>query len=337
MEKNGKVRLSDIAKKLGISTVTVSKALSNKDGVGDDLRKQIKALADEMGYRSKKSGEGANQVTGNIGILIPSKFFAPTTSFYWCLFNNISQELLSRNFYSIMELLSAEDEKAMQLPHMIQDNKVDGLIILGQVSDEYLDFISAHYDNFIILDFYTSRMNVDGVSDDNFYCSYLLTSYVISQGHRNLKFVGTFKSTTSIRDRFMGFAKALMENGMEAGIKDIIDDRDENGFDIPMDIPYDNLPDAFICNCDETAAKLIQALIKKGIKVPEDVSVTGFDNFLAGNNIPVPLTTVSIRPEDTALVAAELIINKITGKPYIKGRHLISGSLVIRDSVRAKN
>ncbi len=337
MEKNGKVRLSDIAKKLGISTVTVSKALSNKDGVGDDLRKQIKALADEMGYRSKKSGEGTNQVTGNIGILIPSKFFAPTTSFYWCLFNNISQELLSRNFYSIMELLSAEDEKAMQLPHMIQDNKVDGLIILGQVSDEYLDFISAHYDNFIILDFYTSRMNVDGVSDDNFYCSYLLTSYVISQGHRNLKFVGTFKSTTSIRDRFMGFAKALMENGMEAGIKDIIDDRDENGFDIPMDIPYDNLPDAFICNCDETAAKLIQALMKKGIKVPEDVSVTGFDNFLAGNNIPVPLTTVSIRPEDTALVAAELIINKITGKPYIKGRHLISGSLVIRDSVRAKN
>ncbi|MCQ2573396.1 MAG: LacI family DNA-binding transcriptional regulator [Treponema sp.] len=335
MEKRSKVRLSDIAEKLNISTVTVSKALSNKEGVGDELRKKIKSLAEEMGYHVKKSGDFGKSITGNIGILIPSRFFAPSSSFYWYLFNGLSTELLNKNYYAIMELLSPEDEKNLVLPHMIQDNKVDGVIILGQVSNEYLDFINDSYENFILLDFYTNKMNLDGVSDDNFYCSYLLTSYVISQGHKKLRFVGNFESTSSIRDRFMGFAKALMENGMAVSKDDIIKDRDENGYSVPLELPSE-LPDAFICNCDETAAMMIQTLMEKGYKVPQDVSVTGFDNFLAANKTPVPLTTVSIKTEDTARVAAELIINKVTGQPYIQGRHLISGTLVIRESVRQR-
>lgn len=336
MEKRAKVRLSDIAERLDISTVTVSKALANKDGVGDELRQRIKELAEEMGYRVKKGGDNGKAITGNIGILIPSRFFAPSSSFYWYLFNSLSTELLNRSYYSIMELLSAEDEKNLVLPRMLKDNKVDGFIVLGQVSDEYLNFINTSYENFILVDFYTSMNNLDGVSDDNFYCSYLLTSYVISQGHKKLRFVGNFESTSSIRDRFMGFAKALMENGMNVNKADIINDRDENGYSIPLEIPSE-LPDAFICNCDETAAVMIQTLMEKGHKVPEDVSVTGFDNFLAANKTPVPLTTVSIRAEDTASVAADLIIKKVTDQPYVKGRHLVSGSLVIRDSVKAKN
>lgn len=331
MEKREKVRLSDIAKKLNISTVTVSKALANKDGVGEDLRKKIKELAEEMGYQTKK-GNDKGHITGNIGILIPSRFFAPSTSFYWYLFNNISAELMDHSYYSIMELISPEDETSLSMPRILTDNKVDGLIILGQVSNEYLEFIDSNYKNFILVDFYTSQHNFDGVSDDNFYCSYLLTSYVLSQGHKNLRFVGNFESTMSIRDRFMGYAKALMERGVVADPKDIIKDRDEQGYSIPLEIP-EKLPDAFICNCDETAASLIQTLNAKGIKVPDDVSVTGFDNFLATNKTPVPLTTVSIRMEDTANVAAKLIIKKITGEPHIHGRHLISGELVIRDSV----
>ena len=93
------------------------------------------------------------------------------------------------------------------------------------------------------------------------------------------------------------------------------------------------MPTAFVCNCDETASNLITALEEKGYKVPQDISVTGFDNYLPQKQPSVELTTVYIKPEDSTRMAAELIISKITGQPYIKGRHLISGSLVIRDSV----
>lgn len=339
MERKKKVRLSDIAEKLNVSTVTVSKALSDKEGVGEELRKQIKELAAQMGYKIKKnSAFGNKNITGNIGILIPSRFFSQNISFYWYLFNHLSTELLHRNYYSIMELLSDDDEENLILPRMINDKKVDGLIILGQISNKYIETIGNQYSNFILLDFYTNDMSIDSVSNDNFYCSYILTSYVISQGHKNLRFVGKFDATTSIRDRYMGFQKAMLENHLYTSIDEIIDDRDEKGMQIELKLPQpQDMPSAFICNNDETAATLIDELISRGYKVPGDISVTGFDNYLTKHNNSVPLTTVYIKPEDTAKMAADLIISKITEKPYIKGRHLVSGTLIIRDSVKKLN
>ncbi len=338
MAQKKKVRLSDIAAKLNISTVTVSKALADKEGVGDELRQQIKDVAEQMGYQVKKSGytSSGSTVTGNIGILIPSRFFSPNVSFYWHIFNTLSTELLGRGYYSIMELLSSEDEQAHTLPRLLSDNKVDGLIILGQTSDAYLEELNKKYQNFILFDFYSAKLQYDSVSNDNYFCSYLMTDYVISQGHKKIRFVGNFGATTSISDRFMGFQKAMLENQLSCQPEDIINDRDENGTLIKISLPpAKNMPTAFVCNSDETAANLILALEEKGYKVPQDISVTGFDNYLPQKQTEVELTTVYIKPEETTRVAAELIINKITGQPYIKGRHLVSGSLVIRNSVKA--
>lgn len=340
MAQKKKVRLSDIAEKLNISTVTVSKAIADKDGVGDQLRQEIKELAEKMGYQLKKNpSEGSNISaggTGNIGILIPSRFFSPNVSYYWHIFNILSTELLSRGYYSIMELLSDEDEASTTLPRMLKDKKIDGLIILGQTSDQYLQNLNKVYQNFILFDFYSSRLAFDSVSNDNYFCSYLITDYVISQGHKKIKFVGNFGATTSISDRFMGFQKAMLENQLSCSASDIINDRDEKGSFIKINLPSEkNMPTAFICNCDETAANLISVLEENGYKVPQDISVTGFDNYLPQKKNSVELTTIYIKPEDSTKTAVELIINKINGKPYIKGRQLVSGSLVIRDSVKS--
>lgn len=104
MKQKKDVRLSDIAAKLNISTVTVSKALADKEGVGEDLRLQIKKLAQQMGYRPLKAPGGT---TGNIGIVIPSRFFSPDFSFYWYLFNHLStqrtKKLLCKRWRSITQ------------------------------------------------------------------------------------------------------------------------------------------------------------------------------------------------------------------------------------------
>ena len=175
MAQKKKVRLSDIAEKLKISTVTVSKALSDKEGVGDELRDQIKQVAEKMGYQTKKTASSGpkNGTTGNIGILIPSRFFSPNVSYYWHIFNTLSSELLTRGYYSIMELLSDVDENNCSIPRMIQDKKIDGLIILGQTSDHYLETLNATYSNFILFDFYSAKLSFDSVSNDNYYCSYI--------------------------------------------------------------------------------------------------------------------------------------------------------------------
>lgn len=339
MSQKKKVRLSDIANKLKISTVTVSKALADKDGVGDELRQQIKEVAEKMGYQVKKTAPVASssKVTGNIGILIPNKFYSPNVSYYWHIFNILSKELLNRGYYTIMELLTSEDEADLSLPHIVIDKKVDGLIILGQTDDAYLEALKNQFDKFILLDFYSSKLKLDSVSNDDYFCSYIITDYVISQGHKKLKFVGSFGATTSISDRYMGFEKAMLEHGLDCNAKDIIDDRDEMGnmFENNFSLPSaKDMPTAFICNCDEAAARLIDQLEKNGYKVPQDVSVTGFDNYLSRKKPAVGLTTFFVQPEDTTKVAADLIISKITNAPYIKGRHMVSGSLIKRDSVK---
>lgn len=340
MAQKKEVRLSDIAEKLNISTVTVSKALSKKEGVGEELRGQIIQLAKEMGYKTKPASDSNGNPTGNIGVIIPAKFFSPQVSFYWYLFTHLSTQLLKRNFFTMMELVSADDEESLTLPRLLTEKKVDGLIFLGQVNTAYIQKAATLTDNFILMDFYTNNPDYDCVVCDDFYNSYLITSYLIENGFKSLRFVGNFDATTSIQDRFMGFQKALYENGFSSGIDEIIKDRSTDGLLLEKMALGDGagsnkkLPDAFVCNCDLTASKVIAQLQAQGVKVPQEVSVTGYDNFLSATEKTIPLTTVAVSPEKTAGLAAELIISKITGRNYIKGRHLVSGEIIERESVQ---
>lgn len=338
MNQKKKVRLSDIAERLNISTVTVSKALADKEGVGDELRQQIKELADQMGYKIKKTSNFSSNATGNIGIIIPNGYFQTESSYYWFLFNHLTKALLSRNFYAILELVSSEDEENLRLPHLLQDNKVDGFIFLGELKPEYIKNIQNHTENFVLLDFYTNDTELDSVCDDNFFCSYILTNQILSMGHKNITYVGNFKSTTSIKDRFMGFQKAMMEHNLPCDVNSILPDRDDGDTIIKINLPEDlKGTTCFVCNCDETAAALIARLTERGIKVPDDVSVTGFDDFYFFNKSSIPLSTVYINPEDTAGLTAELIVKKVIGEPYIKGRHVVTGTIMIRESLKKLN
>lgn len=337
--ENKKIRLSDIAEKLGVSTVTVSKAIADKEGVSDELREKIKILAAEMGYRqksSKYSGLKNDNSTGNIGILIPERFFERNTSFYWTMYNALSRELLLNGFYTIMEQLSNKDEFDLVLPHMIQDKKVDGIILLGQLSNDYALYFTKHYPNCLFLDFYISDETTDSVTTDNFYSEYVMTQYLISQGHKKIRYVGNFGATTSITDRFMGFLKAMLENGLHASYDEVIFDRDENGLYTQIKLPA-KMPTAFVCNCDETAAKLITILKSKGYLVPDDVSVVGFDNYVSNGAVNPPLTTIEVDPQAFARAAVEIILKKISGQPYNKGHTVIAGKLIKRHSVRKIN
>ncbi|MBR1911989.1 MAG: substrate-binding domain-containing protein, partial [Treponema sp.] len=164
------------------------------------------------------------------------------------------------------------------------------------------------------------------------YLEYLLTRHLINNGHRKLRFVGTFNSTTSINDRYMGFAKALLENNIPVSIDDVIPDRDARGGIVIPPLPEDDLPSAFVCNCDETAVRLITELRSHGIRVPEDVSVVGFDDFYAAPYDGPALTTVAVDFEAMARTVVDVLLRKINGQPYNKGCTVVGGKLVFRDS-----
>lgn len=331
------VKMSDIAQKLNISNVTVSKALADKDGVSDELRAKIKKLASEMGYSYNSTAKSLKDGrTYNIGIIVPERFVGKTISFYWVLYQNISKELRNKNYYGIFEILKLEDEQNLVLPKMIPDQKIDGIIILGQASRNYVKTIKDTDIPMICMDFYENIPDIDTVVTDNFYGTYLLTDYLIENGHKDIGFVGNIKATSSIQDRYLGYCKALIENDIPCNSQWTISDRNDSGVYIDIILP-DKVPTAFVCNCDETAYRLIKTLQQSGFHVPNDISVVGFDNYLISEICDPPITTIEVDMKAMAQAGVELIVQKVNHIQYKIGRRLISGRIIIKNSVKNIN
>ena len=335
------IRMIDIAESLNVSVVTVSNALNDREGVSPELRAAIKKTADDLGYKYTVNERITSKIENrNIGILMSERFVGEKGTFYWRLCQETSKELLKKNLFAINETLSKDDEKAGVLPRIISENKVSGLIVLGQISRSYIDVLIRYDVPLIFLDFYDKHYNIDSVVTDNFYGMYLLTDYLIENGHTDIRFIGRLNATSSIQDRYLGYVKALMENEICTQNSDIpkaINDRDDNGITLKeFDLP-EKMPTAFVCNCDETAFRLISILKARNINVPEDVSVVGFDNFIVSDVCDPPITTVEVNMKAMAEETVASMLKKLENKKYRSGRKIILGKTVIKESVKKLN
>ncbi|MBB2184070.1 LacI family DNA-binding transcriptional regulator [Lachnospiraceae bacterium MD1] len=329
-----KVTMKDVAKELGVSTVTVSKALANKEGVSDSVREMIKQKANEMGYHCNQYGNVSNVGVNNIvGILVAEQFMHDS-AFYSKMSQTIVKDLMALNYFAILEIITEEAEEGGKLPNVILNNKVDGIIILGQMNKAYIERIDASKKPYILLDFNDDHFNVDTIVSDNFYGAYELTSYLISLGHKEIGFVGTINATTSIMDRYIGYYKAIIQNRLEFREEWVIRDRDSKGNIGEIYLPHE-MPTAFVCNCDETAYRLILLLKKYGYRVPEDISVVGYDNYIYATMSNPTITTVEVNVEAMSEAAVNSIINRMKNPSGECGRQIISGRMVIRDSAAA--
>lgn len=330
------VTLADIAAEVGVSTVAVSKALSGKAGVSMELRKKIEDVAERMGYIPSNSGRKAAVSTGNIGVIVPEHYYGFSISFYGQLYEKVVKALYSNGYYGILELLTKENESEEKMPRVMLDEKVDGLIIIGQVDEKYVDkIIGQSQMPVFFLDTCIPGKNLDTVISDGYYGMYIMTDYLISQGHRKIAFVGSVDATSSIMDRYWGYRRALRTNNIEYQEKWEIPDRDENGKSFET---YSNLPDdidAYVCNSDFAAFLLIRSLKSLGYRVPEDVSVVGFDDFLPigiGTG-DTEITSYAVDMEQMAEVCVKSMIDKLNHRNYVKGIQTVPGKMVLKKTV----
>jgi LacI family transcriptional regulator len=216
---------------------------------------------------------------------------------------------------------------------MVTDNKVDGIIVIGQVHRSYIDCLSKLTMPLMFVDFYDNRYNIDSVISDSFNGGYMLTDHLVEKGHRKIGFFGTLNATSSINDRYLGYVKCIMENELEFRNEWIIGDRNERGIlNDKIDFP-DEMPTAFVCNCDETAFRVISALKSKGVRVPEDISVVGYDNYTVSSICIPTITTVEVDLTRMAEVSVGIMAKKLADPGYSEGRRIISGRLIEKESV----
>lgn len=329
------VTMSDIASELGCSTVTVSKALADKDGVSDELRQRIKQKANEMGYRTNYVSKSSKEVmTYNIGVLVSKRFISDASAYYWVVYRYLVELLQKQSYYGILEVISEKDERAGIMPNSLTDKKVDGVIILGQFSGNYVEKILSVQVPVVFLDFYSSRSDVETILSDNFFGAYTLTNHLIDKGHCRIGFIGSITATSSIQDRYMGYYKSLLEHGIPLRDDWVIEDRDEEGLSFKTLRFPDEMPTAFVCNCDRIAYIAINQLKSMGYRVPEDISIVGYDNHIYSTISNPRITTMDVDSHRMSSEAVEIMVKKIRDNNYHCGRILVTGRLLERDSVR---
>lgn len=335
------VKLADIAEKVGVSTVTVSKALSGQKGVSEEMREKIKQLADELGYRSPS--ENKRQTTEkqyNIGVIIQEVYLDKYDSFYLTMYQELNKRAVARGCFTLLESMSRESVLSNVMPLLVQEKKVDGLIVVGDMTQTYMEHLEEKVGIPVVcMDFYNDTINLDTVISNSFYGTYALTNYLFQMGHKKIAYVGTVGTTNSITDRYLGYAKSLLEHHIEVRKDYVIDDRDTKTGRMDLDKYYqlpEDMPSAFVCNCDLAASYLIRKLRANGYRVPEDISVVGFDNYLFPGLCDIGITTYEVNIGEMARRVVHKIVRKIANENYTAGVFIVDGHMVIKDSVTRK-
>ena len=329
----GNVKLKDIAEALGVSAVTVSNALTGKKGVSEEVRDKIVKTAEEMGYDRSRYIKAEKR--SRIGVIIADKYMETGVSFYWAMYQMVAYAACGKAAVTIFEVLDDEGEAKKILPQMLRGRTVDGLVVIGKVSEPYVEkLLKKSGVPVVLLDFCVKHIPCDAVMSANYTGMYKVTRYLLEQGHREIAFAGSVAANENIMDRYYGYKKAMMEAGAPVRKEWRLEDRDLVSGIVQIELPK-KMPSAFVCNSDLTAGRLYDQLVKNGYSVPEDISVAGYDDYLFGHSFAEKLTTYHVDMKQMAEITVNLLMRKIRGDDTAYGIHIIDGVVVERSSVRA--
>ena len=323
------ITMRELGRMLGVSAVTVSKALSGKSGVSEEMRRRIVALAERMGYINPKKAPTDGAL--DVGILVPEGFFSGD-NFYAMFYKQLLQALTEAGCFGMLELITAEMQRSLALPNLLRSGKVQGLILLGQPTEDYAGLVVGHGLPVVALDFHLPAVPMDAVVGDNIAGAAEMTRHLLAWGHRDIGFLGNVHATSSIMERYLGFASEMQRREQPIRQEWILYDRSDDNVVFEPALP-EKMPTAFVCNCDIVARPFVEQLRRAGYRVPEDVSVVGYDDF---NNVPgsLPLTTYRVDTLSMCRIAVERLAARCKGDESPPRRVIVGGEGVYRDSVQ---
>lgn len=327
------VRLKDIAQAVGVSVVTVSNALAGKKGVSSELRRVIEEKAREMGYHASKTEKKESGF--RIGVIASEMYLEVGNSFYWTMYQHVVYAASKNHSLTMLEVLNTDIQEQGELPKLLREKAIDGLIIIGWHFKPYIiRLVERAGVPIVLLDFQIRGLQCDAVMSGNYIGAYKMTRYLLERGHREIAFLGSVFANENIMDRYYGYRKGMVEAGIEEREEWILEDRDLITGKICVELPK-RMPTAFVCNSDFSAGYLYDALSARGYRVPEDVSIVGYDNNLLGNGFADKITTYNVDMKRMADLAVSLLIGKIKGDDKRWGTRYIDSYIVERSSVKA--
>lgn len=330
-----KVTLQSIADQLGITKVSVSKAINSQPGISDGLRRQILEKAREMGYNKPlRNGEHAHK---NFAWVCPKRYFLSDEAFYTVIYYYINKLCAQHGHTLSCFVLNNQEEESGTLPTKLKSESFDGIFIAGEMRPTLLDMLTSLGGVKIAIDFYTSNPPFDCIIVDNFLAGMVVTDYLIARGHESIGFVGCIDETSSICDRYFGYLKSIRLHHLPVEESWHIPYRSTEKNETAMQIVLpDTLPTAFVCHCDKTAFLLMQRLEAAGARVPQDASIISFDNTSLAEMVIPNLTSVNIDCKQFASLSWERMFHRFGDPDAAPAKVYLGTSLVERQSVATR-
>lgn len=327
--KPEKTKMSDIAKALHISTISVSRALAGQDGISDELRSAILRKAGEMGYRKPRS-------PADYSILVlHQKPFMQDNSNYSHMLQGIEKALQQAGCAYDMEFADKDCQERRTLPNKIaRGSRYDGILYIGNFAGAYVDFLAQKVGSRVCYAGHSPSDDADSVWYNFSGGAYRLCEYLVRMGHQRIGYAGNTRSYVG-REKLLGVAASLESHGLP--VEESFFVCTDEGFEEKVRglVGQERGPTAMICQWDFTAVRLIQYLHEKGVRVPDDVSVVGSGNTeISALSIPA-LTTLELHIGYACEAAVDLLLKRLD-RPEKPAEHIQIGStLVERDSVKA--
>lgn len=344
-EKRIKVTMADIARQSGLSLSTVSLALNNKPGLPDETRQKVLTAARDLGYvmRTPPSVPTSPVVLQSIGLLVKRSQGdqdSPSSNIFFShIIAGIEAGCRQENITLLYSTLPVDEHtNSLEIPRLIEDPRVDGLILVGSYIDERLDHaLCRRHLPVILVDGYCSSSAYDSVIIDNIEGAYLAVKHLIDCGHRHIAFLGSYPdSRLSFRYRREGYRQALADHGITDTCYGNCPHNDrEMVIQTTRRMLAENpqITAIFACN-DEVAILAVHGVLQAGKAVPRDVSIIGFDdNTNAQNTIP-PLTTMHVDKVGMGRLAVQLILDRAANPEQGLVTTYIHTRLIQRASVR---
>lgn len=322
-----KTKMSDIAKALNISTISVSRALAGTEGISDELRNTILQKANEMGYLKLRS------TTDYKILVLHQKPFMQDNSNYSHMLQGIEKALQKVGCEYDMEFADKECQEKLILPCKIaRGTRYDGILYIGNFNRTYVDYLSKGIRTHVFYTGYSPSKDSDCVWYNFSNGAYKLCDYLVQKGHKRIGYAGNINSYVG-KEKILGIISNLENHDLPVEMDFFLST--EEGFENVYElIRNEYRPTAIICQWDFTAIKLIQYLNQQGIHVPSDISVVGSGNTeISSLSIPA-LTTLELHIDYACESAVDLLLKRLKNPEKPAEQIQINSTLVERDSVK---
>ncbi|KUO75921.1 MAG: hypothetical protein APF77_17220 [Clostridia bacterium BRH_c25] len=328
------VTIKDIAKKIGISYATVSRALNNRAGVNAETREIVLEAAREMGYQPNAIARGlVMKYTNTIALIIPDI----TNPFFPEIVRSVEDAANEQGYNIFLCNTNWDIEKEQAYLKLLQEKRVDGIILKPASDSEENDFGNITVP-LVLLDRTSQNDSYSCIEVDDKRGGFLATKHLIESGYKRIAFIGGKPDSYTDAQRKEGYKQALGRYKYEIDETIIINGsfKTRSGYEIMNDlIKSGNIPDAVFAGNDVIALGVMQSAGENGLKMPEELGIVGFDDIDYAKLPQIQLTTIAQPKYQIGKRAVELLLKEINEKENQKSKIVIlEPELIVRSTTR---